>query len=82
MDSESNQAHGNRRLSGEFPQPISPWESRGLLLAEVLVAAVVAGWLLAGGLVPEGMARVETGAPQQVVEPMTRVAITVAQAHP
>lgn len=82
MDSESNQAHGNRRLSGEFPQPVSPWESRSLLLAEVLVATAFAGWLLAGGLVPEDTVRVETGAPQQVVEPMTEVAIATRQAHP
>lgn len=82
MDPESNQTNGKRRLSGDFPQPVSPWESRSLLLAELLVTLAFAGWLLAGGLLPEDIAQVETGAPQQVVEPATRVAITATQAQP
>ncbi|MFN9471213.1 hypothetical protein [Acidovorax sp.] len=82
MDSESTQAYGTRRLSGEFPQPVSPWESPRLLLTELLAAMAFAAWLLAGGMAPVDAVQVETGRPQAVAAPATTVAATPVQAHP
>ena len=41
-----------RRPAGEFPQPVSPWESRGLLYAEVVGALLVLAMVLANSMDP------------------------------
>lgn len=41
-----------RRPAGEFPQPVSPWESPGLLYAEVAGALVVLALVLANSMEP------------------------------
>jgi len=45
-------ANPARRPAGEFPQPVSPWESRGLLYAEVAGALVVLAMVLANSMDP------------------------------
>ena len=62
-----------RRPAGEFPQPVSPWESRGLLYAEVAGALVVLALVLANSMEP-GFWRSQTPGGQAQVAPATALA--------
>ena len=52
MTTQPPPANPARRPAGEFPQPVSPWESRGLLYAEVAGALVVLAMVLANSMDP------------------------------
>lgn len=52
MTTQPPPATSGRRPAGEFPQPVSPWESRGLLYAEVAGALVVLAMVLANSMDP------------------------------
>ncbi|MES2609142.1 MAG: hypothetical protein V4679_02825 [Pseudomonadota bacterium] len=52
MTTQPPPATSGRRPAGEFPQPVSPWESRGLLYAEVAGALVVLAMVLANSMEP------------------------------
>lgn len=52
MTTQPPPATSGRRPAGEFPQPVSPWESRGLLYAEVAGALVVLAMVLANSMAP------------------------------
>lgn len=52
MTTQPPPATSARRPAGEFPQPVSPWESRGLLYAEVVGALVVLSMVLANSMDP------------------------------
>lgn len=52
MTTQPAPATSGHRPAGEFPQPVSPWESRGLLYAEVAAALVVLAMVLANSMHP------------------------------
>lgn len=56
-----------RPAAGEFPQPVSPWESRGLLFAEVVGALAVLALVLANSMDP-GFWQVPDGAAQATAQ--------------
>lgn len=62
-----------RRPAGEFPQPVSPWESRGLLYAEVMGALVVLAMVLANSTDP-GFWRDKATEVQAQAAPATSIA--------
>lgn len=82
MATEQNHATTSRNLAGEFPQPVSPWENRGLLWAEVVATAAFAIWLLIGGLVPEEIARVEAGAGAQTAPSTISISVAATEMKP
>lgn len=82
MAIEQNHATIPRNLPGDFPQPVSPWESRGLLWAEVLATVTFAVWLLVGGLVPEEIARGEAGARAQTAPSAMSVSVAATEVKP
>ncbi|CAN7527538.1 hypothetical protein LJR066_003557 [Acidovorax sp. LjRoot66] len=52
MTTQTPPARTSHGPAGEFPQPVSPWESRGLLYAEVATALVVLAMVLANSMDP------------------------------
>lgn len=72
-------ATNGRRPAGEFPQPVSPWESRGLLYAEVAGALVVLSLVLVNSMDP-GFWPTTAGAVQAQVQsaPATTLATAVS----
>lgn len=82
MAIEQNHATIPWNLPGDFPQPVSPWESRGLLWAEVLATVTFAVWLLVGGLVPEEIARGEPGTRAQTAPSAMSVSVAATEVKP
>ncbi len=73
MTTQPPPATSGRRPAGEFPQPVSPWESRGLLYAEVAGALVVLALVLANSMEP-GFWRAQTPGVQAQAAPATALA--------
>lgn len=79
MTTQPPPATSGRRPAGEFPQPVSPWESRGLLYAEVAGALVVLAMVLANSMDPNFWTPQASGVQAQVqVAPTTTLATTAS----
>lgn len=77
MTTQPPPATSVRRPAGEFPQPVSPWESRGLLYAEVAGALVVLALVLANSMDP-GFWPTTAGAVQAQVQPAAKATLVTA----
>ena len=79
MTTQPPPATSGHRPAGEFPQPVSPWESRGLLYAEVAGALIVLAMVLANSMEP-GFWRDQAKEVQAQAAPAATLA-TVAAPH-
>lgn len=82
MTTQPPPATSARRPAGEFPQPVSPWESRGLLYAEVAGALVVLALVLVNSMDP-GFLPAMAGSVQAQVQsaPATTLATAVSSSE-